>query len=46
VLLTGTDPEEAGYAMTEGDLDGLLAMRSRRAWLDPESPLMQGFILD
>jgi hypothetical protein len=46
VLLTGTDPDEAGFSMTEEDLEVLLAMRSLRAWLDPESELMRGFVLD
>jgi hypothetical protein len=45
VLLTGTDPDEAGLSMTEEDLEVLLVMKSLRDWLDPEAELMRGFIV-
>jgi hypothetical protein len=46
VLLTSTDAAEAGLSLSADQLDVLLAMKSLQVWLDPESSVLQGFVLD
>jgi hypothetical protein len=45
VLLTAPEADLAGLSMREEELDGVIAMPSLQAWLDPESAVRQGFVL-